>query len=790
MDFASLRALRHRNFRLYLAGQLFSLSGSWIHNTALSWLVYRLTHSEWMLGLVSLFNNLPMLLLGVWGGVVADCIPRRRIVLVTQSVFLVQAAFLAWLVASGQVRVWHVYVLGLLFGLANAFDIPARQAMLLDMSSEEDLISAVSLNSLTFNLARIAGPALGGFTIGLWGEAWCFALNALSFGAVLLGLLRMRLPVAPRMQRPAREAIRELIGFLRESPLEARLLLLCALLNVGFSGVFVLNPFFAEDLFHRGPAGLGALTAAMGIGAVVGTYLLAAQRNPAALPRVSILSGLLLGAALLVFAASPRFELSLLAMALAGGALMRQNAATNSTLQRSVPPRLRGRVVALFGTTVVGMAPIGAALFAALARVSGVRLAAAGAGLLCALTAALLSRRLRSATTLATLLLTFQPGWAASQDLLKQVDFYLKAVSRITGFPVSRPVPAALMSRAELDRYLAGKMRSEVDTSKIESEETVLKMFGFAPPDFRLKQTTLDLLGEQAAAFYDFKAKKLFVLDHVQDGLGPELLVHELGHALADQRFGLARFLKRAPDDDGALARMAVMEGQAMWLMGEHAAGLAGTSLRQSPELVKRLIEADAAGDDSHPVLNSVPLYMRESLLFPYAQGVRFQAAVCARHEDCLSRVFQSPPVSSAQVLHPELYFAGVQPETVSPPERRRGYRRRVSGSLGEIDLSILVRTFRLEADDLIEAFRGGAYRLDENRKSRDPLLAHASVWNNEAAAQRWMAIYCQVMEAKWKRFAIENRGPDRIEGSGDRGGFVLRRQGRSVLVEEGLPLH
>ncbi|MFN7541526.1 MAG: MFS transporter, partial [Acidobacteriota bacterium] len=240
MDFASLRALRHRNFRLYLAGQLFSLSGSWIHNTALSWLVYRLTHSEWMLGLVSLFNNLPMLLLGVWGGVVADCIPRRRIVLVTQSVFLVQAAFLAWLVASGQVRVWHVYVLGILFGLANAFDIPARQAMLLDMSSEEDLISAVSLNSLTFNLARIAGPALGGFTIGLWGEAWCFALNALSFGAVLLGLLRMRLPVAPLMQRPARESIRELFCFLRDSRLAARLLILCAFLNVGFSGVFVL----------------------------------------------------------------------------------------------------------------------------------------------------------------------------------------------------------------------------------------------------------------------------------------------------------------------------------------------------------------------------------------------------------------------------------------------------------------------------------------------------------------------------------------------------------------------
>lgn len=783
-----MRALRHRNFRLYVAGQLCSLTGSWIHNTALSWLVYRLTHSEWMLALVSLFNNLPMLLLGVWGGVAADRISRRRIVLVTQSVFLVQAALLAWLVGSGRIAVWHVYVLGAVFGLANAFDIPARQAMMLDMTNEEDLISAVSLNSLTFNLARIAGPAVGGVAIAMLGEAWCFALNALSFGAVLLGLLLMRLPVVKR--REGKGSLRELLQYLREHGMGARLLLLCGVMNIGFSGVFVLNPFFAEDLFQRGSAGLGALTAAMGVGAVVGTYFLAGQRDTKELPRVSILSGLLLGAALAVYGLSPRFEVSLIAMAVAGGALMRQNAATNSTLQTGAPAHLRGRIVALFGTAVVGMAPVGSTLFGALARASHVRVAACCAGVLCLVTAALLGRGLRRWSAAAVLLLVLEPGWAADRELMQKVDFYLKEASRMTGFPIERKVPAGTMSRAELEKYLAGKMKTEVDDRKIETEEKVLKMFGFAPPDFRLKQTTLDLLGEQAAAFYDFKARRLYVLEPVTEGLGGELLIHELGHALADQRFGLAKFLKAARDDDGALARMAVMEGQAMWLMGEHAAGLAGTSLRRSPELLARMMEAGSAGDDSFPVMKSVPLYLKESLLFPYSQGLRFQAAVCQKYEDCMSRVFREPPASSAQVMHPELYFAGVRPEKVELPERRAGWKRKVGGSLGEIDLSILVRTYRLEAGKWIESFRGGQYRMDVNKKTGDALLAHASIWKDEESARSWMENYARVLQAKWKQFRVTAEDETRMEGVGDNGRFLLRRECRRVLVEEGLPLH
>lgn len=343
----AFRALRHPNFRLYAAGQAISLTGSWLHNTALSWLMYRMTHSEWLLGLMSLVTNLPMLLLGMVGGAAADRFPRRNLVLATQSIFLVQAALLAVLTATGQVQVWHVFLLGAIYGVANAFDIPARQAMLLDMTGQEELISAISLNSMLFNLARIVGPSLAGFALAGLGEAWCFGLNALSFFAVLLGLLAMRLESGARSEAVA--TWHETWSYLGSHPSGAALLLLCAALNIGFSGIFVLNPFFAEDIFGQGPRGLGFLTASMGVGAVLGTYLLAKETNQAKLPRVSIFNGMSIGAAFLAYAASPVFVLSLLLMAIAGGSLMRQNAATNSVLQTNAPPHLRGRIVSLFG---------------------------------------------------------------------------------------------------------------------------------------------------------------------------------------------------------------------------------------------------------------------------------------------------------------------------------------------------------------------------------------------------------------------------------------------------------
>lgn len=784
--------MRHRNFRLYAAGQLISLTGSWVHNTALSWLMYRLTHSEWMLGAMSLLTNLPMLLLGPWGGLAADRYSRRTLVLVTQSVFCLQALLLAVLTARGAVSVWHVYALGLFYGLANAFDIPARQSMLLDLSSQEDLVSAISLNSLIFNFARIVGPSLGGLAVASIGESWCFAVNAVSFLAVLLGLLLMKLPERTPMAGEDNRSLREGLDWVRAHPMGAVLLPLCAILNVGFSGVFVLNPFFAEDVFELGPRGLGFLTAAMGCGAVAGTYLLASNRDATALPRVSLTSAFLLGGALMVYAWSPVFGVSLVAMALAGASLMRQNAATNSTLQTSVPPELRGRIVSLFGMAVVGMAPLGASLFGLTARMTGVRVAACGAAVLCLLAALWSMRRLRGVVALATLLLCCAPNQFAQSDLIGKVDEYLKEASELTGFKIKRKVPGARMSRVELDVYLKSKMKEDVNPGKTDAEELVLKRLGFAPPDFKLRATTIELLGEQAAAFYDFKAKKLFLLDQSDEALGPELLIHELGHALADQHFGLRKFLKGAAgDDDASLARMAVMEGQAMYLMGEHGARKAGMHLKDSPALVERLSEPDDGNDDKYPVMKRVPLYLKESLLFPYSYGLRFQAAVCQKDNDCMARVFRDPPKSSAAVMHPELYFAHKGPEAVKLPDPPQGkWKLRMGGNLGEFDLELLLRTHKAVAAPITKHWRGGGYQLLESKTgSHDLLLLHASIWEDEAAASRWFEAFTGILASKFQKLTVESRSPREWTGVCEFGRFRIYQQGRVVSAIEGLPL-
>ncbi len=748
--------------------------------------MYRLTHSEWMLGLTSLFTNLPMLLLGMVGGLAADRYTRKHIVILTQSVFLSQAAILAVLTLNGSVRVWHVYGLGLAYGLANAFDIPARQAMMLDMTSREDLISAVSLNSMIFNLARILGPALGGIAVATLGEGWCFALNALSFVAVLLVLLWMRMPAQHQQQGQA-TSLRDGLQYVKANETVWRLLGICSVSNICFSGAFVLGPFFAQDIFRMGAWGLGCLTAAMGCGAVAGTYLLARSRDVSGLPRVAAWSGLTLGLALLLYGLSPNFWLSAALMAVAGGSLMRLNAATNSTLQTGTPENLRGRIVSMFGMSVVGMAPIGASLFGALARGTSVRIAAMTAGLLCVVSGFSLGRTLRG-IVLAMLVL---PAFSADPALLSRVNQYLQEVASMTGFQIKRQVPAAMMSSKELEKYLKGKMKSEKPTTKVDIEELVLKRFGFAPPDFHLKSTTVDLLQEQAAAFYDFKTRKLYVLDHIQDDLGPELLVHELGHALADQNFGLKKFLDGAKgDDDAALARMAVMEGQAMYLMGEHAARKLGSSLKNSPEMVRRMSEQDESDEDKYPVMKSVPLYLKESLLFPYSWGFRFQAAVCAKEADCMKRVFEHPPVSSAQVMHPELYFSETVPEKVEVPEAPKGWKPKAAGTLGEVDFSVLLRTFGKTTPELAESNRGGNYVLYENKKTHDYLLNHASVWKDEDTAHRWFEAYAKILAAKWKSYTVQHQSANELDGVGDVGAFRLRWSGRQVTVEEGLPVH
>src|SRR5579883_708731 len=266
----SFRALRHRNFRLFIGGQIVSLVGTWMQRVAESWLVYRLTHSELLLGTAWFCSQIAVFALGPLGGLAADRFSRRNLVVVTQTLSMLQAFMLAALTLSGRVQVWHVLALSALLGIINAFDMPGRQALVIHMTNKEDLLPAISLNSAVFNTARVLGPGVAGVLLAAVGEGVCFLLNGLSFLAVIGSLLMMRMPVVER--KPAAPPMRHLVDGFRYTwhhQAVRRILGLMAAATLAGMPVLVLIPFFADDIFHRGSRGLGFLMAAMGCGAVV-----------------------------------------------------------------------------------------------------------------------------------------------------------------------------------------------------------------------------------------------------------------------------------------------------------------------------------------------------------------------------------------------------------------------------------------------------------------------------------------------------------------------------------------
>ena len=386
----TFRALRHRNFRLFITGQIVSLVGTWMQNVAQSWLVYRLTHSELLLGTTWFCSQIAVFALGPLGGIAADRYPRRRVVVITQTLSMLQAFALAVLTLSGAIRVWHVLALGVLLGVINAFDMPGRQALVVEMTSQQDLINAISLNSAVFNAARVIGPAIAGLLVSVVGEGTCFLINGLSFLAVIVSLLAMRLP---RFEpRPPAPVLRHLIdGFRYAASHHAvrRVLALMAAATLAGMPALVLMPFFADDIFHRGSKGLGYLMGAMGIGAVTGTLVLARRTRSAGLGRVMVVSGLTTGVAYLCFAFSQSFYFSLAIMPVIGYSVMRQMASANTTIQTSIPDEYRGRIMALYAMTVVGLGPFGSLIAGALASRFTARIALACGGVLALLAASI-----------------------------------------------------------------------------------------------------------------------------------------------------------------------------------------------------------------------------------------------------------------------------------------------------------------------------------------------------------------------------------------------------------------
>jgi MFS family permease len=388
--FPTFAALRHRNFRLFYSGQMISLTGSWMQSVAFSWLVLVLTNSSLYLGLVGALQTLPVLLFSFLGGVVADHTSKLKLLFITQTVLMILALVLGVLVEVNVLKVWMLCVLVFLSGTAMAFDIPVRQAFIVNLVGKPDLPNAIALNSTLFNATRVAGPAVGGVIIAAVGMANCFFLNAASFLAVLLALILIRLPktdIAP--WKPFLHAWKELLDYLLERRELKLILMLMTTVAVLAMPYFVLLPILARDTLGVGPKGYGLLMAMSGVGAFVGGLSLARrlQRRP---PMPSFLAGqglFLLG--LLALGLCRNYYAALGAIALAGFGMVTQLSSGNSLLQLNVPDDLRGRLMSIFGLIVMGFAPIGSILYGGAAHFVGAGPAIAGGAVIAAAVAGL-----------------------------------------------------------------------------------------------------------------------------------------------------------------------------------------------------------------------------------------------------------------------------------------------------------------------------------------------------------------------------------------------------------------
>ncbi len=370
--FGTFAALRHRNFRLFYAGQAISLTGSWMQSLAFSWLVLMLTNSSFYLGLVGALQTLPVLLFSFLAGVVADNTHKLRLLFITQSALMLLALVLGVLVVEQVLYIWLLCVIVFLAGTVMAFDIPVRQAFIVELVGKPDLPNAIALNSTLFNATRVVGPAVAGILIAEVGLANCFFLNAASFLAVLLALALVHLPsYQPAPWTPFRQAWREMLDHLLERQELKLILIIMSVVAILGMPYFVLLPILARDTLGVGPRGFGLLTATGGLGALLGGLTLAYRltRRP---PMPSFLVGLaLFFVGLIGLSLCRNYLLALIFIFLAGFGIVTQLSTGNSLLQLNVPDELRGRIMSLFGLIVMGLAPIGSLLYGGVAHYLG-----------------------------------------------------------------------------------------------------------------------------------------------------------------------------------------------------------------------------------------------------------------------------------------------------------------------------------------------------------------------------------------------------------------------------------
>ncbi|MDB5035257.1 MAG: permease of the major facilitator superfamily [Chlorobi bacterium] len=365
-----VRALRYPNYRLFFGGQLISLIGTWMQSVAESWLIYRLTGSSVLLGMVGFAGQIPVFLLAPIGGIVADRFNRRSIIIVTQICSMILALAYAAITLLGVVQVWHIFVLAALLGIVNAFDIPARQSFVVEMVGKEDLINAIALNSSMFNGARIVGPAVAGILVAMVGEGWCFLINGTSYIAVIAGLLMMKFIPRERARTTATPLDNIIEGFRfvwQTRPIRALMILLGATSLVAMPYA-VLMPVYVDKILKGGASDLGLLMGASGVGALLGALMLAARRGVKGLGNWLVYGTAVFGISIILFAMSREFWAAALSLVPAGFAMMVAMASSNTLVQVMVPDNLRGRVMAVYSMMFMGMAPLGALLAGVLAN--------------------------------------------------------------------------------------------------------------------------------------------------------------------------------------------------------------------------------------------------------------------------------------------------------------------------------------------------------------------------------------------------------------------------------------
>ncbi len=392
-----LRALHYRNYRLFFGGQGISLIGTWMQQIAMSWLVYRLTGSAFLLGLIGFSGQLPTFVLSPVAGVLADRFDRRRVLVLTQALSMVQAAILAALTLTGYAAVWHLIVLSTFLGLVNALDIPVRQSFVIDLvENRDDLGNAIALNSVMFNGARLVGPSLAGILIGLFGEAVCFLVNATSYLAIVMALLSMN--VRPRVStgggQPFLHGLNEGARYTFGFPPIRSIIVFLGLVSLTGTSYLILMPVFARDILQGGPYALGFLMGATGIGALIGAIFLASRRSVLGLGRLLVIAPSILGISMVIFGLSRYFALSLIMMLGAGFGMIVHMASSNTILQTIVEEDKRGRMMSFYTMAFMGMATFGSLLAGSLAHAFGAPATLVICGLSCCTGAVIFFTRL------------------------------------------------------------------------------------------------------------------------------------------------------------------------------------------------------------------------------------------------------------------------------------------------------------------------------------------------------------------------------------------------------------